>query len=338
VRYWYDSEIVHQQRMALIGQTRRTLVEIEKNDRLVDEIYRIAQREMHISADDKLGDVNSEHYFALSALILRHETSSDENGLCSQVISPQKGEGDCELDLSKKRIVELDEEIKGLSENISKLQAFKVLTDRMTPSVKEAFMEYLSMFLTGAGAYSRLLGREYILELVLEHLLSLEPGTSTTVAWCLAGVDVATRTILESGVQQDYMKGWLNCFSLKHLVDFQYLRKGVGCISFVNGGWSALANTVAALAKFKEMTVPIPFQILTVIPGFIIDQGYISNYADEHINELVTSCATLRNGETITMREKRAWCHDWAKKLFNFLGIANSETVSVFFNKTQRAL
>lgn len=333
IKYFYDSGIIQQKRNALKGQALRALLEVERNDKFVDQVYDTIQQEVNPknSSQDSINlegdDTESQqkaHYFALSALLLRH------------IISPSIDE-----DAKRPSSQSSSDSTAQLGEEVEKKMAFQLLTDRMTPSAKEAFIDYLSVFITGLGSFSRLLGRQYIFELVLETL-SADPSLATDLAWGFAAFDVVFRSILEYDVQKTYWQSWLKAFSLSHLVDFQIPRKCLGWLSLLNGGWFALANSFAAAENFdKIIPMPLPLKVLCVVPNFVLDLGYVSHYCEEQTNGLITSAAALNlncdNCQPPSIRQKRAHCHLWIKRLLEFLKRADTETISVIFDKTQRA-
>ncbi len=354
-RYVYDSALIHQQRQVLMSQADRALLEVERNDSFAREIYQIVQHGKQNTSDqgEDVENYDPQHYFALSALLLRHFTAQDSDhgkvpAVASDLVDDVGVHKDAkiirrlkkQLKEEAEKINELKTQLKQTEELVEQLQNFKKVTDRLTPSAKEEFMEYLAVLLTGASKFGRLLGRQYILELVLENLLGVDPGTASTTAWCMAGFDIVLRNILEYDTQGKSMKSWLDSFSLKHLIDFQILRKGAGWFSLLNGGWVALSSTIASIKKFQEMAVPLPLQIACVIPGFILDMGYVAHYHEEHLNELITAASTLESQccGAAGVRQQRAWCHSWIKKLKKFLEEADMETIALLFNKTQRAV
>jgi hypothetical protein len=86
------------------------------------------------------------------------------------------------------------------------------------------------------------------------------------------------------------------------------------------------------------MSMPIPLQFLTVVPGFLIEQGNVQSYCDENLNEIVTATATLQGRNVKNIIQQRAMCHNWVKNVIKLIEVADTETIMVLFNKTQRAL
>jgi len=338
-----------------MSQADRALLEVERSNMFVRKIYEIVQHGKPNAPGEEEDGENGhpQRYFALSAFFLKHFTAQDsDHGKVPAVASDLVDDVGVHKDsrtirLLKKQLkkaaeekIKLETQLKQKDELVEQLLTFKKVTDRLTPSAKEEFMEYLGVLLTGASKFGRLLGRQYILELVLQDLMGIDPATANTVAWCMAGFDIVLRNILEYDTQGKSMKSWLDSFSLKHLIDFQILRKGTGWLSLLNGGWVALSSTIASIKKFQEMAVPLPLQIACVIPGFILDMGYVAHYHEEHLNELITAASTLESQccGAAGVRQQRAWCHSWIKKLKKFLEEADPETIALLFNKTQRAV
>jgi hypothetical protein len=339
-------------------QAHRALTYLGQYPAFVNAVYDTIEEER------LLGDeVGSEHFFALSALLIRHSMTvqlendplvfhappakASESGLVS---NPESQESEI-----IRENVELKQEIKKMQAEMDKLalqgvrgQVEDALIDKLKPSTQEKLTEYLSTFLTGASAVSRLYGRQFMFEYILENILSVNPEAASIAAWCLAGINVTMKTVQEYDLQQSYMKSWLNTFSVKHLVDFQYLRKSVGCVSFFNGLLFAAANAGPTLAKFSEMSVAPSLQVLSIIPSFIMDIGYIETYVDENLNELITAAATTHKETTVALTQrsyprmqedliwKRAKCHDWLNKLLIFLETADEETTELIYGQSQR--
>lgn len=363
VQYNYSSELINQHRKILTMQAKKALHYLGQYPDFVNAVYDTIQDELQHD-----GTVNSQHFFALSSLFVRHSlTARLDNDPFRDPVFHNGDEGDDERERSelrrrypgsseeliddtiesRKKYETLQKEMDDLSLEGVKTQVADALVDQLKPSTKEKLTEYLSVFFTGAGSVSRLFGKQYMFEYILENVLSVDPAAANIAAWCLAGAHVTMKTIQEYDLQQNYMKSWLNTFSLSHLVDFPYLRKSVGGVSFFNGLLFAAANAGPSLAKFSEMSVAPSLQVLTVIPSFILDIGYIQTYSKENLNELITAAATTHQATTMAATRRvypkmqddliwrRAKCHDWLTGLLEFLETADEETTELFYRKTQ---
>ncbi|MBM3468899.1 MAG: hypothetical protein FJX71_05670 [Alphaproteobacteria bacterium] len=341
-KYAYDSGYGRQKREILLDQLRKTRIEMSRNTRFVKRVYDF----MHSEKNRIASGVNaSQRYFLTSALFLRPYTafsvSEDEESLISPR-TPATGE-------PRDSFVD---EVSGLREEVNILRARNAesesqvgramnavtLIDRKELSPKQEFMDHLTTLLIGASWFPRVLARQYILEQVCTTLLSMDPTTAMVLAYTCAIFEVLYRNIVENDLQEVYMRSFLDIFSWDTLIDFKMLRKFVGATSFVDGGFFALANFVAAMQKFSEMSVPSPLQISFLIPAFILDQGFFCNLYKEQTVAAITSAATLREGAHISLHEKRAWCTHWLEECEKFIKRADPESLGKLFDITQKAL
>ncbi|MBX9703635.1 MAG: hypothetical protein K2X39_05735 [Silvanigrellaceae bacterium] len=232
-------------------------------------------------------------------------------------------------------------EAESVNNNLIKHRALK---DKMLASAKEAFMEYASIVCTGAGYFSRFLGRQYVFEAILEQVLGVSPQTASTAAWVAAAIEVLFRTGTEYDVHQEYFKGVLNSFSLSHLVDYKFARKAASGISWINGGFVALTGAVATFMKLKQYAIPIPLQALCIVPAFILDQGSATELSREKTQNLITAAITTEwcgcaSGKKClkscsdccrkkSIERKRTWCHYWVLRCVEIIKVANAATIN----------
>ncbi len=362
VQYDYSSELVNQHRKILTMQAKKAFNYLGQYPDFVNAVYDTIQDELQYD-----NTVDSQHFFALGSLFARHSITVrlDQDPLLHDpdLRDEKREEGDPHLekyprgsevseiineniDLKRER-EKLEKEMDDLALEGVKTQVAGALVDQLKPLPKEKLTEYLSIFMTGAGSVSRLYGKQYMFEYIMENIFSIDPTYANIAAWCLAGLHVSMKTVQEYDLQQNYMKSWLNTFSLTHLVDFHYLRKSVNGASFVNGLLFAAANAGPSLAKFSEMSVAPSLQVLTIIPSVVLDVGYIQSYSKENLNEIITAAATTHQATTVTATKrlypqmqddliwKRAKCHDWLNNLLKFLETADEETTELLYRKTQ---
>lgn len=297
-QYSHDTKVSHTKRLLLIDSVKKCQQAIAKSDIFSTKLYDniLAEMKKKNTQNDDLEQGDSHRLFGLSALFLQaahtmnFETSEEQP----------------------------NEETELLNAN-ARLMNFQVQQD-IPHAWKEEFLEKLSTILTGAGSIGRAVTAQYILDQVLTQVLSMPTSTAYEVAWALSIFDFLFRSFAEYNTQQQYMKGWLNSFSVKHLGDFSWLRKTISLSSIFNGGLFSLAKTVAGITAFNAWNTPIVVQALCLIPSFALDQGYFGTFFDKGNNSIITNIATIKQPtETAHINIKRAWLMKWSRKIIELL-------------------
>ncbi|AIL13009.1 hypothetical protein IM40_05025 [Candidatus Paracaedimonas acanthamoebae] len=301
-QYSHDTRVSHAKRLLLINSVKKCQQAIAKNDVFTAKLYDniLAQMEKKNTQNNDLEQGDSRHLFGLSALFLQAA-----NTMNFETLEEQPDE-------------EPDEETELLNAN-ARLMNFQAQQD-VPHAWKEEFLEKLSTILTGAGSIGRAVTAQYILDQVLTQVLSMPTSTAYEVAWALSIFDFLFRSFAEYNTQQQYMRGWLNSFSVKHLGDFSWLRKTISLSSIFNGGLFSLAKTVAGITAFNAWNTPIVVQALCLIPSFALDQGYFGTFFDKGNNSIITNIATIKQPtETAHINIKRAWLMKWSRKIVELL-------------------
>lgn len=283
-----DSDISQDQRRLLINSLKKCRQAIAQSDSFTNELYQKILEEINRenSAIQNLEEENPSHLFALSALFL-------------QSASTMSYEPDEETSL------------------IATTRSFNYQISKDLPiDWKEEFLEKLSLILAAAGSIGRVVTMEYLIEQVLTQVFHVSAPTANIISWVFSSLDVLFKTFAERDSQQQYMKGWLNSFSVEYLGDFQWLRKITGWTSIINGGLFSLAKSVAGISCLKAWGAPLPLQILLLVPAFIQDQAYYGAIFDEGKNKFITKAATLKKPTENTYTSiKRAWLIKWIEKI-----------------------
>ena len=301
-QYSHDTRVSHTKRCLLIDSVKKCQQAIAKNDAFTTKLYDniLAEMERKNTQNDDLEQGDSHRLFGLSALFLQAaHTMNFEN-------------------LEERSDEEPDEETELLNAN-ARLMNFQVQQD-IPHAWKEEFLEKLSTILTGAGSIGRAVTAQYILEQVLTQVLSISTSPANEVAWALSIFDLLFRSFAEYNTQKQYMKGWLNSFSVKHLGDFSWLRKTISLSSIFNGGLFSLAKTVAGITAFNTWSTPVVVQVLCLVPSFVVDQGYFGTFFDKGNNNIITNIATIKQPtKTAHINIKRAWLMKWSRKIVELL-------------------
>jgi hypothetical protein len=296
-KYQYDTELSHRKRLLLLDSAQKCQQAIARKDSFVTGLYNriFSQMNKRSLYAEENGEPN---LFILSALFLQ---SANTMSYDAESLEEEQNENS-----------------QLLSAN-SRLMNFQVQQD-IPLSWKEEFLDVLSTYLTGAATIGRAVSMEYILEQLLIHVVSASPPTATGIAWSASLFDLIYRSLTEGDIQKQYMQGWLKSFSLKHLGDFQWVRKITGWPAIINGGFFALAKTVAGIAGFNAWGAPLPLQILCLLPTFIQEQSKYGQFFGKGTEDIVTNIATLKQPSTNDhINVKRAWLMKWSRKIEEYL-------------------
>ncbi len=321
-KYEYDTKVSYQKRLLLLDALEKGGQVIASEDSFVNAIHRKIVNIIGTSflRDEEIGD---EKLFALSSLFLQTsntiplpDKSDDPEKVTDETIGLLKSSQN-----SSSQSNSPQEEIKRLKKEIERLESanitlmnFQIQQDTNLFG-KEEFISQLNTLLTGAASVGRAVIMEYIIEQLLIHIFSTSAPTATGLAWAASIFDLIYRAFTESDTQQEYMRGWLNSFSLKHLGDFQLVRKTFGWPAIINGGLFSLAKTVAGIYAFQSWNAPIMLQIITLLPAFIQDQAYYGAFFEAGKEEFVTNVATMRTpGTNDHINVKRGWVMHWHRK------------------------
>lgn len=282
-----DSDYSRDQRRLLVTSLHQCRQAIAQSDAFTKELYDHILEELgreQLIIEDLEAD--SSHLFALSALFLQ-----------SAGTMPYTADEDSSLIAS------------------TRFLNYQINKD-IPIDWKEEFIEKLSLVFAAAGSVGRIVAMQYILDELLTNILHVPAPAANTVAWVFSCADVIFKSFAERDVQQQYMKGWLNSFSVQYLGDFQWLRKITGWSSIINGNLFALAKTVAGITSFNAWGAPIPLQIICLAPAFVLDQAAYGDFFDKGKNKFITNLATMRQPtKNAPISIKRAWLMKWIEKI-----------------------
>ncbi|MBX9620537.1 MAG: hypothetical protein K2X28_00645 [Alphaproteobacteria bacterium] len=219
---------------------------------------------------------------------------------------------------------------------------FKQDLDVIKVSLKEDFLDTLTACIVGAGA----LADTEIYPLHTSTILSggtlgLDASTSAEAAsfWSVALLDTSFRGIIEFKLHQNNLKNWLKTFSVRHFVDFQWLRKGFGGLATINAalhtlpklfqGWSALESSTSSLIVKLGLLVP------STINTFSLNQAIF----EEHYNEGFRDLVTLGKKENFGPRRQMAQLKKWSDKAMLFIGSRfDDETIGKLYSGVHQGM
>jgi len=294
-KYQYDTELSHRKRLFLLESVQKCQQAIANRDSFVKVLYNKIFNQIKGQRVDN-EEIGSHDLFALSALFL--QSTNTMNYGEEEEESPETAQ---------------------LLRANSRLMNFQAQQD-IPLAWKEEFLNDLSTCLTGAAAIGRAVSMEYILEQLFIHMFSASAPTATELAWSASLFDLLYRSFTEGDIQKEYMQGWLQSFSLKHLGDFQWLRKITGWPAIINGSLFALAKTVAGIAGFNAWGAPIPLQVICLLPSFIQEQGNYGAFFATATKEIITNVATVKQPQLDEhINVKRAWLMKWSRKIEEYL-------------------
>lgn len=293
-RHKHGLKATYDTRLRLADSLQKCRQAIAQSDTFTLTLYKAILNEMNKNKDNE----DSYNLFALSAFFLKPSGTQD---------------------------YQPDEE----TSLIADTRLFNYQLQQAVPlSWKEEFFEKLSTVLTGAAWAGRAVTMQYIFEQVLTEILSLPSSSANTVAWAFSIFDILFRSVAEYNNQQQYMKGWLNSFSITYLGDFQWLRKITGWTSIINGGLFALAKTVAGIAGFNAWNVPVVFQVICLLPAFIQDQAYYGSVLENGINSIISASTTFKQPNLNDSVEiARAHLIKWSKRIEEYIYRWDSVTI-----------
>lgn len=218
---------------------------------------------------------------------------------------------------------------------------FKQDLDVIKVSLKEDFLDTLTACIVGAGALADTEIIRYTLQQFCQEVLGLDATTSAEVAsfWSVALLDTSFRGIIEFKLHQNNLKSWLKAFSVKHFVDFQWLRKGFGGLATINAvlhtlpkffqGWSALESSTSSLIVKLGLLVP------STINTFSLNQAIF----EEHYNEGFRDVVTLGKKENFGPRRQMAQLKKWSDKAMLYIGSRfDDETIGKLYSGVHQGM
>ncbi|MBX9786773.1 MAG: hypothetical protein K2Y08_05495 [Alphaproteobacteria bacterium] len=218
---------------------------------------------------------------------------------------------------------------------------FKQDLDVIKVSLKEDFLDVLTACIVGAGALADTEIIRYTLQQFCQEVLGLDATTSAEVAsfWSVALLDTSFRGIIEFKLHQNNLKSWLKTFSVRHFVDFQWLRKGFGGLATINAalhtlpkffqGWSALESSTSSLIVKLGLLIP------STVNTFSLNQAIF----EEHYNEGFRDLVTVGKKENFGFRRQMAQLKKWSDKAMLYIGSRfDDETVGKLYSGVHQGM
>lgn len=266
-KYQHNTKHSYDQRYRLKESLYKYRQAISRNDRFALDLYNKIYTKIP-TIDQDLEKADDKTLFALSCLFLEPASTMSCNS---------------------------DEETSLLAET----RSFNQQVQNDIPfDWKEELLEKLSTILTGAASVGRAVTVEYVLEHLLTDVLTMSGADANKLAWALSIFDLVFRSFAEFDAQQQYMKSWLNTFSLEHLVSCRWVRKILGAPAVINGCLFALSKTVAGINCFEAWHAPLMLQIISLVPSFIQDQAYYGNFFENETNNIISNVASIQKPKT----------------------------------------
>jgi hypothetical protein len=218
---------------------------------------------------------------------------------------------------------------------------FKQDLDVIKISLKEDFLDALTACIVGAGALADTEIIRYTLQQFCQEVLHLDATTSAEMAsfWSVALLDTSFRGIIEFKLHQNNLKSWLKTFSVRHFVDFQWLRKGFGGLATINAvlhtlpkffqGWSALESSTSSLIVKLGLLVP------STINTFSLNQAIFEEHYNGGFGELVT----FGKKENFAPRRQIAQLKKWSDKAMLYIGSRfDDETIGKLYSGVHQGM
>lgn len=240
----------------------------------------------------------------------------------------------------KMRLDNLAGEEEGESQDFRALH-FKQDLNVIKASPVDDFLDIFAGVIVGAGFLVDAEVIRYTLQQFFETVIGLDPMTAGEMAsfYVVGGLDTTFRGVIEFDLHKENLKGWLKTFSVKHFVDFQWLRKGLGGVSLVNAlaytgpkffqGW----NVVSALTPswFGRLGLLIP----SVLNTISLNQAMCEKHYNGALSEVVTLGNKDKFGDSRLIAQLKKWS-DEAMGLI--LWQFDDETVDKIYSGTQKGM
>lgn len=360
--HYYGNKDIRKKRSILLLMIKQFQKAIAENSIFAKEIYnKVRYETRHLKDNRKSNCFSLKSYFALSALLLKSVENVPEK--LQEAILEE------ELQTKNSEIIQI---INKLIEDNNKLKRYKEQTERLTPSLSEEFLNYLSILTTGCASGGRLASSQYMLETLLAALFSSD--TAYTLAWIGAGVDLAIKIGTEYKTQKDFFQ---NCRTWSCNSFFETVRNSIGTNALAYGGLFALARTIPGLANFARWgTIPKFFQVAALFPAFIGDTVYYQRFLKEKGQNILTALITAipkkhsvecGNYQPTALKERsncgkcteewrkravrymptplkksirrnarHAWLYKWSEDLYNIIHYTwNDQAIDSFYKITQ---
>lgn len=216
---------------------------------------------------------------------------------------------------------------------------FKKDLDVIKVSWIKDFLDNLTGGIVGAGFYADVIIVRSILKTIFQgppfhwdEVTAEEQSAFYAVAFC----DVSFRSVIEFKLHQNNLQSWLKAFSLKHLVDFQGLRKALGGVALGNAVLHSLPKFFIGWSAFTGNSLLTKLALL--IPSTLINFSLNDAVFNKHYKGGVTDMAILKT-EGIGIDRMRAHLKSWSDKAKELIGTRfDDETIDKMYSGIHKGM
>lgn len=190
---------------------------------------------------------------------------------------------------------------------------FKIDLNVIKISWLDDLVDFITAAIIGAGFFADAQTVQYMLTFFLQEIFGIDEITTEEIValYLISYTDVALRSVTEFKLHQHNLKSWLNVFSLKHKIDFQWVRKGLGLGALINSAIQTLPRLFVTWTALQNY--PLIGRIVLLIPSVINNFSLNQAIFSKHYNDIVTDVATLK-ANTLNFDRQRAQLKAWALK------------------------